>query len=420
MFEGETSGFGAGPTPGSTTNPSLGEICCPLGVQAELKYSDQDLGFGIPVPSNHWNSSCNLESQPWGVSTGQNHTNVPSHATIPPVTFTNNFIAISFDTNNYAQSINCSAPDSYLDLQASNVPASGPHSLDFFSMDFGQAPFEMLMPAPDNSREFVLGSSLTFSDPTFYQDLLQNNNVASLPNGNTFDVAGFQHAQVLQGQNQASQDDTHALPGPTTILNQPNPVQQLDARSSTYACANGNCNKVSKRKSDLDRHRKTVHGMNHIKFFFQVSGCPKGRGLGERYNRDDKLTEHLWKKLAIWGTRRVDRAILPTGKAAVAGHGTWRDVGRAILAYFIETYFSLAKSGLERIPFSYSNPSSSSNGNFAIYPTSQPLPLGSNNFYISRTGFIDTASSLINDLLPCLVKCFGKLPGISQNVKDEF
>jgi hypothetical protein len=35
--------------------------------------------------------------------------------------------------------------------------------------------------------------------------------------------------------------------------------------------------------------------------------------------------------MAIWGTQKADRAIFPTGKVAVAGYRTWRDVERAIL-----------------------------------------------------------------------------------------
>ena len=297
LFEGENSGFGAFVTPGSTANLCLAGACRDsLDAQAGLKSSGQDFSFGIPLPSNHWNSSGNLESQPWAVSTRQTRTSVPSHAITRPLAFTNNLMDIGFDTNSYAQGINYSAPDSDLNLQVSNVPAIGPHSSDFFSMDVGQASFEMLMPAFDNSQELVFGSGRTFSDPTVHQDLLQSNSVSSLPNASTFDDAGFQHAQGPQGQTQASQDEAQVLPGPTTIPNQPNPVQQLTATVSTFACAHGNCNQAFRRKSDLARHRKTVHGMNLVKFFCHIPGCSKGRGHGEGYSRDDKLTEHLWKK----------------------------------------------------------------------------------------------------------------------------
>ena len=296
LFEGQNSGF---PTPGSTANLFLGEPCLDsLDTQAELKSSGQDLSFGIPLPSNHWNSSGKLESQPWAVSTGQTRTSVPSHAITRPLTFTNNLIDFGFDINSYsyAQGIKYSAPDSDLNLQVSNFPAIGPHSLDFFSMDVGQASFEMLMPACDNSQDLVFGSGRTFSDPTVYQDLLQSNSVSSLPNGHTFDFAGFQHAQLPQGQTQASQTEAQVFPVPTALQNQPNLVPQLPARASTFACAHGNCNQAFGRKSDLARHRKSVHGVNHIKFFCHIPGCSKGRGHGEGYSRDDKLTEHLWKK----------------------------------------------------------------------------------------------------------------------------
>jgi hypothetical protein len=249
LFEGENSGFGAFVAPGSTTNLCLAGACGDsLHAQAGLKSLDQDLGFGFPFSSNHRNSSGNLESQSWGVSIP---TRAPSHATTRPVTFTNNFMEIGFIPNSYAQGINYSAPDSGLNLQVSNVPAIGPHSMDFFSLDVGQASFEMLMPACDNSQELVFGSGRMFSDPTLYQDLLQSNSVSSFPNGNTFDVAGFQHAQVPQGQTHASQDQAQVFPGPTTLQNQPNHMQQLPARASTFACAHGNCNQAFRRKSDL-------------------------------------------------------------------------------------------------------------------------------------------------------------------------
>jgi hypothetical protein len=294
LFEGENSGFGAFVTPGSTTNLFLpGAYSDSLDAQAGFKSSDQDFGSEIPLSNNDRNSSGNLESQSWAVSIP---TRVPSHAITRSVTFTNDFMDIGFDPNSYAQGINYSAPESDLNLQTSNVPALGPHSLDFSSMDVGQASFEMLMPTSDHSQELVFGSGRTFLDPTVYQDLLQNNSASSLPNGDTFDIAGFQHAQAPQGQTQAFQDDAHVLSGPTTILNQPNPLQHLTARASTLACGHGNCNQAFRRKSDLARHRKTVHGVNHIKLFCHIPGCPKGRGHGEGYSRDDKLTEHLWKK----------------------------------------------------------------------------------------------------------------------------
>ncbi len=290
LFEGENSGFGAVPTPGSTTNPFLGEICRPLDAQSELKSSDQDLGLEIPLASNHWNSSGSLESQSWDVSTWQTRANTR------PVTFTNNFMDIGLDPNSYAQGLNYSAPDSNLNWQASDIPVIGTHSLGLPSIDVGQVSFEMLMSASKNSQDLIFGSSRGSSDPIVHQDLLYSNSVCSFPSGNTFNDAGFQHAQGSQAQAQASQDEAHALPCPTNILNQPNRVQQPTARASAFACAHGNCNLAFRRKADLARHRKTVHGVNHINFFCHVPSCPKGRGHGKGYSRDDKLTEHLWKE----------------------------------------------------------------------------------------------------------------------------
>ena len=134
LLEGENSGFGTFVTPGSTTNICLPGACGDsLDAQVVVKSSDQDPGFGNPLSRSHWNSSGNLGSQSWAVSIP---TRFPRHAITRPVTFGNNFMDIGIAPNSYAQGINYSAPDSNVNLHASNVPAIGPHSLDFFSRQF--------------------------------------------------------------------------------------------------------------------------------------------------------------------------------------------------------------------------------------------------------------------------------------------
>jgi hypothetical protein len=84
------------------------------------------------------------------------------------------------------------------------------------------------------------------------------------------------------------------------------PVQQNlsnpQVAIQTYPCSD--CTRSFGRKSDRDRHITSVHGTSQIFYLCPVVNCPKSQGKG--YSRQDKVTEHLWKKHANLGfTKRV-------------------------------------------------------------------------------------------------------------------
>jgi transposase-like protein len=67
----------------------------------------------------------------------------------------------------------------------------------------------------------------------------------------------------------------------------------------TVPCSHLGCLLTFKRDADRARHEASVHGINFIRHFCHVQGCPKSNGAG--YKRKDKLTEHFWKKHADLG-----------------------------------------------------------------------------------------------------------------------
>jgi hypothetical protein len=84
------------------------------------------------------------------------------------------------------------------------------------------------------------------------------------------------------------------------------PVQQNlsnpQVAIQTYPCSD--CTRSFGRKPDRDRHITSVHGTSQIFYLCPVVNCPKSQGKG--YSRQDKVTEHLWKKHANLGfTKRV-------------------------------------------------------------------------------------------------------------------
>ncbi|KAE9380385.1 hypothetical protein N431DRAFT_540013 [Stipitochalara longipes BDJ] len=151
------------------------------------------------------------------------------------------------------------------------------HSLDMLSLDAGHAAYERLMSELDGFQvsEFGLGNPLP--DPSHSADLSLNPDSFFQPGHGTLDLVRRQRHLFHQMPGQGFQD-------------------QPTVTSLAFACAFGNCHHSFRRKSDLTRHRKTVHGVNHVKYFCHIPGCPKSRGHGQGYSRDDKLTEHLWKK----------------------------------------------------------------------------------------------------------------------------
>jgi hypothetical protein len=81
------------------------------------------------------------------------------------------------------------------------------------------------------------------------------------------------------------------------------PIPQGPA-TQTIPCTLPWCTMAFKRKHERDRHAASVHGINHRVYLCHVNGCPKNRGTP--FSRQDKLTEHMWKKHANLGyTKRV-------------------------------------------------------------------------------------------------------------------
>jgi hypothetical protein len=78
------------------------------------------------------------------------------------------------------------------------------------------------------------------------------------------------------------------------------PVTQVAA--SRFQC--NHCQKTFRRDADRVRHENSVHFSLPGVLLCSVAGCPKSQGAG--YRRQDKLTEHMWKKHAALGyTKRV-------------------------------------------------------------------------------------------------------------------
>jgi hypothetical protein len=186
-------------------------------------------------------------------------------------------------------------------LEPFNAPVINNSPLGMLFMDVGQAAFERLMSVPNISQESAIGFSHAFAEPTLYQGHFLNTGVSPLYNGNTLDNTGLLNTQLLQIQTQGSQDEANAISGVPAIPSQPRPPQQSTITTLAFTCGHGNCNHAFGRKSDLVRHCKTVHGVNHVKYFCNIPGCPKSQGHGHGYSQDDKLTEHLWKKHASLG-----------------------------------------------------------------------------------------------------------------------
>ncbi|CZR61319.1 uncharacterized protein PAC_11215 [Phialocephala subalpina] len=105
--------------------------------------------------------------------------------------------------------------------------------------------------------------------------------------------AGFGQGFMLHGIPRAAWGYGDAL---TCAITVPAPTQLPVPAQPTalhHSCKWPSCNIAFKRRSDLTRHRDTVHFplQGH---FCAIAGCTKASGAG--YNRADKVTEHLWKK----------------------------------------------------------------------------------------------------------------------------
>jgi hypothetical protein len=80
----------------------------------------------------------------------------------------------------------------------------------------------------------------------------------------------------------------------TQTIPAPVPATAQTRARGTMPCTAPWCLMTFKRKHERDRHAASVHGTNHRLYLCHVNGCPKNRGTP--FSRQDKLTEHMWKK----------------------------------------------------------------------------------------------------------------------------
>lgn len=79
--------------------------------------------------------------------------------------------------------------------------------------------------------------------------------------------------------------------------NRPNQKQSIPR----HRCPQTTCSLVFGRKSELERHFRTVH-CGRFSYACNVNGCENNKGRG--YSRVDKLREHLWRRHADLGFSR--------------------------------------------------------------------------------------------------------------------
>jgi hypothetical protein len=75
-------------------------------------------------------------------------------------------------------------------------------------------------------------------------------------------------------------------------VNQASTVQGPRRAVGPSSC--NRCNRTFTKPSDLERHIVSVHQAVQGRFLCPIGGCIKSQGVG--YTRQDKVTEHLWKK----------------------------------------------------------------------------------------------------------------------------
>ncbi|PMD35382.1 hypothetical protein L207DRAFT_569933 [Hyaloscypha variabilis F] len=178
--------------------------------------------------------------------------------------------------------------------EANNPSVAGTQSLDMLSLGVGQAVYEKLMSEPTALQEPVFG--LSNSMPNLAADFSLNSYPLFQPSHGTFDVVVGQGLPIQQTPGQGYQHSVDLGQGQLPIASPPTLLQQHTIGSQTFVCSFRDCDHSFSRKADLARHRKTVHGVNHVKHFCQIPGCPKNQGQFQGYSRGDKLTEHMWKK----------------------------------------------------------------------------------------------------------------------------
>jgi hypothetical protein len=275
--------------PGEHLITSLGNSAGPSSFTLEH-------GFDNHLSSNYGNSITIPRVQPWPFHTGPTY---PGRGSLPfstTMSLANNHTVLGFDPNINAQDNQYSTQGLRDNWEAGNATATGTHPLYALSMDVGQAAFERLMSDPVAAPESAGGIGWDLSNQDLSQEPLLTTGISYLSNKVPLENMGVQEFQEQQAQMHEHEDQTHWIQDPQVNPRQPSPPQQLASSVLPFTCGRGNCTKAFRRKADLVRHRKTIHGVNHILHFCPILGCAKSQGHGHGYSRDDKLTEHMWKK----------------------------------------------------------------------------------------------------------------------------
>lgn len=188
-------------------------------------------------------------------------------------------------------------PRSWLEI---NQDAASVEGLNLFSQSqFSEDAIVILNPSP---------MDMDFSEPApAFDQYTQRFDIENAVPMGVLDP--FNHTQVVEDVILIS-NSTMGFSEPAPVFGIPSaapfefqPEPQLGLDPSIIMCTAG-CYMTFSRHPDRVRHEASVHGVNQQAFFCHVPGCSKGMGRGTPYKRQDKLTEHLWKKHANLGYRK--------------------------------------------------------------------------------------------------------------------
>lgn len=176
-------------------------------------------------------------------------------------------------------------------------PTTNLSSTDILDLSRQGESWESLMLSSAVPQQQVVSSSYAISN--IAQNYFLDHNPFDHTGWDTICDAGLddpQSAQPSEPQMQNTQMLVYPFHEIPVARTRPTQLQPPMARTPALLCTHDECTKTFERKSDRARHSRTVHGVNRVLHFCPIQGCPKSQGHGQGYSRDDKVTEHLWKK----------------------------------------------------------------------------------------------------------------------------
>ena len=272
-----------------------------LGLYPKLHDKITSNGFGDTSYNNYRAPVVQNNTQAWEFNNGMHVVGLPGSVSLDQSAVTHgnggDTQTQMFISGN-SQDLDYSAPllEHNDGWEAYNASVAGTSLLDMLSLDVGHAAYEKLMSEQNVFQDPASGLGSSFSDPSIAPNFSMTSDPLFQPTHGAFDLVERQGLPVQQMPEWEYQGQVQLAQGQPPISIQPTQQQQLTLASQPFLCAFGDCAQSFRRKADLARHRKSVHGVNHVKYFCHIPGCPKSQGHGQGYSRDDKLTEHLWKQ----------------------------------------------------------------------------------------------------------------------------